>query len=337
MQDRTLRLSTKCDPGHILTCTAQRFEQVDKAKLGSEMKALITGGSGFIGSWIAKALMARGFQIKSFDIKTDLSVPKEILDKDTDKVEWVSGDITDAASLADAARNCDLLVHLAAILTPDCARDPVRGAEICLIGSLNVFEAAKQHGIKRILYMSSAGVFGPEDDGVYPRPTTLYGAYKLAVEGAARAYWDDHGISSVGFRPLIVYGPGRETGLTAGPSIACKAAAQGDDYIIPFSGDTDFIYVSDVAEAYAAASVKEQPGAHVYNIVGDLGSAQDFAEEIMRAAPGASVRAEGPGLPIAPQIDAGTLRQDFPDIPRTTIREGVSETVAHYRKGRNTR
>ena len=181
--------------------------------------------------------------------------------------------------------------------------------------------------------MSSAGVFGPEDDGVYPQPTTLYGAYKLAVEGTARAYWNDHGISSVGFRPLIVYGPGRETGLTAGPSLACKAAAQGNDYTIPFSGNTDFIYVSDVA----AASVKEQPGAHVYNIVGELGSAQDSAEEIMRAALGTSVRAEGPGLPIALQIDTGTLRQDFPDIPRTTIREGVSETVAHYRNGRNTR
>ncbi|MEM8976595.1 MAG: nucleoside-diphosphate sugar epimerase, partial [Pseudomonadota bacterium] len=138
-----------------------------------------------------------------------------------------------------------------------------------------------------------------------------------------------------GFRPLIVYGPGRETGLTAGPSLACKAAAQGDDYVIPFSGDTDFIFVSDVAAAYAAAAVKERPGAHVYNVVGDLGTAEGFADEIMRAAPNAKVRADGPTLPIAPQIDPGTLREDYPDIPQTTIREGVAETVAHYRRGRN--
>ena len=270
------------------------------------MKALITGGTGFIGSWIAKALMANGTAIKSFDIKSDLAIPHEILGADTDDIDWITGDITDAAALVDAASGCDLLIHLAAILTPDCARDPVRGAEICLIGSLNVFEAAKQNGIARVLYMSSAGVFGPEDDGIYPQPTTLYGAYKLAVEGAARAYWADHGISSVGFRPLIVYGPGRETGLTAGPSLACKAAAAGDDYVIPCGGDTDCIFVADVAAAYAAAARDQRDGAHVYNIIGDLGTAQDFAEEIMRAAPGATVRAEGPGLPIAPKIDAGS-------------------------------
>ncbi len=299
------------------------------------MKALITGGTGFIGSWIAKALIAKGFAIRSFDIKDDRSIPREILGADADHIDWVTGDITDAQALADAASGCDLLVHLAAILTPDCARNPVRGAEICLIGSLNVFEAARQNNIGRVLYMSSAGVFGPEDDGIYPRPTTLYGAYKLAVEGAARAYWDDHAIASVGFRPLIVYGPGRETGLTAGPSLACKAAAQGDDYVIPFSGDTDFIYVSDVAAAYAAAAIKERPGAHVYNVVGDLGTAEGFAEEIMRAAPNTHVRADGPTLPIAPQIDPGSLREDYPDIPQTTIREGIADTVAHYRRGRN--
>ena len=96
------------------------------------------------------------------------------------------------------------------------------------------------------------------------------------------------------------------------------------------------MYLSDVAEAYAAAAVQERVGAHVYNIVGDPGSAQDFANEIMRAAPGATVRADGPTLPIASQIDAGTLREVFPGIPRTTIGEGIAATVAHYRKGRNT-
>ena len=110
---------------------------------------------------------------------------------------------------------------------------------------------------------------------------------------------------------MIVYGPGRETGLTAGPSLACKAAAQGKDYVIPFSGSTDFVFVTDVAEAYALAAEDPQEGAHVYNIVGDLGSVDEFARQIMEAAPGTSVTADGPGLPIAPQIDAGRLRDDL--------------------------
>ena len=82
---------------------------------------------------------------------------------------------------------------MAAILTPACQADPLRGAQINLLGTLNVFETARARGIGKVLYMSSAGVFGP-DDGQHPRPTTLYGAWKLAGEGIARAYFADHGI-----------------------------------------------------------------------------------------------------------------------------------------------
>lgn len=300
------------------------------------MKALITGGTGFIGAWIAKALVERGVSVRAFDIKADLSIAKEVLGDRVDNVEWRTGDITDAPALRRAAEGCDALIHLAAILTPDCQKDPVRGAEICLIGSLNVFEAARAHGIKNVIYMSSAGVFGP-DDGVIPKPTTLYGAYKLAVEGAARAYWLDHGIASVGFRPLVVYGPGRETGLTAGPSLACRAAATGSDYVIPFSGGTDFVFVADVAAAYAEALERPPEGARVYNIVGEVSTAEHFADVVREAAPGAVIRAEGPALPIAPEIEAGALREDFPGVPQTGLSDGIAATVAHYRRGRNER
>jgi len=300
------------------------------------MKVLITGGTGFIGAWIARALLDRDIAVRAFDIKADLSIAREILGDRVDNVEWLTGDVTDAQALRQAAAGCDCLIHLAAILTPDCQKDPVRGAEICLIGSLNVFEAARAHDIANVLYMSSAGVFGP-DDGVIPKPTTLYGAYKLAVEGAARAYWLDHGIASVGFRPLVVYGPGRETGLTAGPSLACKAAAIGDDYVIPFSGGTDFVFVADVAAAYAEALERPPEGARVYNIVGEVSTAEHFADVVREVASGGAIRAEGPSLPIAPEIEASALRLDYPAIPQTGLGDGIAATVAHYRRGRNER
>ena len=124
----------------------------------------------------------------------------------------------------------------------------------------NVFEAALSHGIKRIVYTSSAGVYGP-DDGMTPYPTTHYGAFKLACEGSARAYWSDHGLASVGFRPFIVYGPGRETGLTAGPTLACRAAARGERYRIPYVGSAGLVYVDDVAHAYKLALLRDAEGA----------------------------------------------------------------------------
>ena len=180
--------------------------------------------------------------------------------------------------------------------------------------------------------MSSAGVFGP-DQAVTPEPTTLYGAFKLAVEGAARAYWADHAIASAGFRPLIVYGPERETGMTAAPSLACRAAARGEDFAIPFSGETDFVYVADVAEAFAAAARGRLEGARVYNVTGMAATAERFARTIEAAAPGVSIQVSGPALPIAPGMEGSALRHDFPDLAPTSIDDGIARTLAFYRDG----
>ena len=203
------------------------------------MRVLITGGGGFIAGWIMKRLLGEGVAVRSLDLSNSPPISMSILGSAATSVEWHAGDIANAQAVEDAAQGCDLVMHLAAILTPACAADPLRGCDILLGGTLNVFEAARKLGHKHVLYMSSAGVYGP-DQGRTPEPTTLYGAFKLAGEGVARAYFTDYGIASAGFRPLVVYGPGRESGLTAGPSLACKAAAEGTDYVIPFGGDFRF-------------------------------------------------------------------------------------------------
>jgi len=295
------------------------------------MRALVTGGSGFIGASIIAALMAKGYAIRSLDIKTDDEIARRILGFGADACEWVNGDIVDAAAVRDAAGGCDLLVHLAAILTPACQAEPLRGAHVLVDGTLNVFEAARANGISRVLYMSSAGVFGPEQAHT-PEPTTLYGAFKLAGEGAARAYWAEHRIASAGFRPLIVYGPERETGMTAAPSLACRAAAHGQDATIPFTGATDFVYVTDVAAAFAEAASAPLEGASVYNITGEAATAEAFAAAVENAAPGVRVRAEGPALPIAPGMDGSALRRAFPAVPLTPIVEGIGRTIEHFRE-----
>jgi nucleoside-diphosphate-sugar epimerase len=295
------------------------------------MRVLITGGSGFIGLWLTRSLLARGAQVRVLDLKPDGPLVNEILGNTAANVEWRSGDVSDGETVSAAAEDCDALVHLAAVLTPACQDDPVRGAQINLIGTLNVFEAAKTHGVKSVVYMSSAGVFGPED-GKTPWPTTHYGAFKLAMEGCARAYWADHGIASVGFRPLVVYGPGREIGMTAGPSLACRAAARGETYVIPFTGVSDFVHVDDVVAAYAAALDTPLQDARAYTLVGDCCTAEEFAAEVCRVVPGARITAEGPTLPIAGALDPGTLRDDIPGIPRTTVHDGIAATVAYYRE-----
>src|SRR5258706_3102744 len=100
--------------------------------------------------------------------------------------------------------------------------------------------------------MTCACEFDPID-GRTPFPLTHYGDFKLAGEGCARAFWEDDRMPSIGFRPLVVYGPGREVGLTAGPSLACRAAARGEPYVIPFTGETDLLYVDDMAACFEIA------------------------------------------------------------------------------------
>ncbi|MFX1677097.1 NAD(P)-dependent oxidoreductase [Paraburkholderia sp. A2WS-5] len=297
------------------------------------MRVLITGGSGFLGAWIMKRLLARGMDCVAFDLRADARIVEALAPGRAASVQWRTGDIASADNTARALKGCDAVVHLAGILTHDCAANPVRGVQINLIGTLNVFEAARAAGMRRVLYASSAGVFGP-DDGATPLPQTHYGAFKLACEGSARAYWHDHGIASIGFRPLVVYGAGRETGSSAGPSLACRAAARGERYTIPFSGQTGLVFADDVAAAYEAALLSEFDGAHAFTLAGEMTPVGTLIDKITAIAPGAQIDASGPPLPIATAFPHDpALARLLPDLPQTPLDDGLRQTVAFYRHG----
>jgi UDP-glucose 4-epimerase len=295
------------------------------------MKVLVTGGTGFIGAWIIRRLLAGGASIRVLDIKEDRRLLRAIAGEQADAVDWRQGDIRDAQAVLDAAQGCDTIVHLAAVLTPACRDDPVFGAQIIVIGTLNIFEAARRHGMEKVVYASSAGVFGPSD-GAIPFPTTHYGAFKLATEGSARAYSEDHGLSSIGFRPFVVYGPGREVGATAGPSLACQAAAQGEPYHFTYTGPSDLLFVDDVAAAFEAAVTRPFKGAHAFSLVGEVATVDEVMAEIRRQVPEARLTAAGPHLPITPNLATDPrLPEVLGPLPRTRLVEGLARTIAHYR------
>lgn len=293
-------------------------------------RILVTGGAGFLGGWILKALHAAGHEVRVFDRSTDRRVLREIAGEQADRAEWFQGDVTDGDALKQAAKECASIIHLAALLTPACKDDPIRGATVNVIGTLNVFEAAKANNIRRVAYASSAAVFGP-DDGAVPYPVTHYGAFKLACEGSARAYWNDERIASVGLRPTVVYGPGREVGLTAGPTIACREAVAGNPYSIGYSGPQDLVFVADVAAAFVAAATRGYEGAHAFSLGGAQADVPDVIAAIQAEVPGARIAFAGPSVPMAPNIaltDNGSL---LGVIATTSLRDGTAQTVAHYR------
>ncbi len=296
------------------------------------MKILVTGGGGFIGAWIVRELLRAGHRPVIFDVHENRAKVAEISGRDlTGALDWITGDIASTEQVTRAAGGCDAIVHLAGLLTPACRENPVLGANVNLIGTLNVFLAARAHGIGNVAYMSSMGVFGP-DGGPEPHPTTLYGAFKLGGEYSARAFLDDARITSTGFRPYVVYGPGREIGASAGPTLACRAAARGEPYTIPFSGRIDMIHADDVARIFLAAVETPPAGANTVNLLGVAAETKEIARGIEALAPGAKISVTGAPMPIVAPDAEPKLASLFPDWKAMSLEDGLRNTITHYRE-----
>jgi nucleoside-diphosphate-sugar epimerase len=294
------------------------------------VKVLVTGGSGFLGAWVIRRMLARGLSVRVLDVSADRKVVREIVGAAADDLEWCTGDVSNAADVEAALAGCRHVAHIAGVLTPVCRADPVRGAEINLLGTLHVFNAARRAGIRRVVYVSSAGVYS-DAHGLYPEPSTHYGAFKLACEGSARAYFKDAGISSVGLRPLVIYGPGREGGPSAGVSVACKAAVRGEPFDIAFTGRTGFVYVDEVAEAIELGLFSDREGAFAYGMKGEVAEVADVLAAIRQLHPAAALSCSGAPIWLSSDFDDVPLYQDFPALRKVALSEGIAQTIAHYR------
>jgi nucleoside-diphosphate-sugar epimerase len=302
----------------------------------------ITGAQGCIGSWIVKALAERGDTPVVFDLSDDTRRLSAILDDNTlRRVRFVSGDVTDKHAVAAALKTskAHVVIHLAGLQVPTCKADPILGARVNVIGSLNVFEAAREIGVAGVVYASSAAVYGmsedetPMDENDQCEPGTHYGVFKRTNEGNARIYFLDHKLSSVGLRPLTVYGVNRDTGLTSDPTKAMKAAVLRRPFHIRFSGSTDFQYVRDIAAAFIACADQLPEGAHVFNLHGQTVEVSTIARlinELSHNANGDTVTFGGPAIPIAPAMNDTAIRKVIGDIPLTPIEDGIRETIERF-------
>lgn len=301
----------------------------------------VTGALGCIGAWVVKALLERGDEAFVFDVSDDARRLRDLVTEDAfARVRFRIGDITDPddvrAALAESGAT--RVIHLAGLQVPFCKQDPGRGARVNVAGTIHVFQAALELGIPRVVYASSAAVYGAED-GDHPdedavcRPATHYGAFKLANERNARVFFQDNGLSSVGLRPLTVYGVGRDQGLTSGPTTALKAAVLGREHTIAFSGRTDFNYVEDASATFLAAADSTLEGAHVFNLHGDSIDVRRFVELIEAELPEARGRlhVDGPPLPLPPSLAGERLRAALGGLRTTSLEEGIARTAARFR------
>jgi nucleoside-diphosphate-sugar epimerase len=222
-------------------------------------------------------------------------------------------------------------VHLAALQIPFCRAKPITGAHVNVVGTVNVFEAARQMGLRHLAYASSIAAFGPKTEaGAFREPDTLYGVYKQANEGTARIYWQDYEVSSIGLRPYTVYGVGRDQGLTSEPTKAMLAAAADAPFEIAFGGRMQFHFASDVARQFIEAASSPIEGGRVFNLGGAAVGVGDIVEMIRRVRPDSRISHIEKPLPFPEEFPAEDLRDHLPATRETPIEEGVRATIAHF-------
>ncbi len=294
---------------------------------------VVTGAGGCIGSWVLALLARSGVEVCAFDLSDDKRRPRLLMpERDLEKVQWRTGDIADSravAGLLEAVRP-SAIIHLAALQVPFCKADPVAGARVNVVGTVNVFEAARRLGLKRIAYASSIAAYGAMDEG-HGAMRTLYGAYKHCDEQIARVYSDDWGVASVGIRPGVVYGVGRDQGLTSKTTFAVLAAAEGKPYEVPFSGGVSWLYAGEAASAFIHAVARERAGAPVFDMNGVYAPVEEGLRILRQLAPSAAISSSGQPLAFPMHLPDEPLRAFLGDYGSMPLDEGIRETYETFR------
>ncbi len=227
----------------------------------AELPILVTGGAGFIGSNLVDALVARGYAVRVLD---NLSTGKRSNLPVAGNVELIVGDVADADTVQRAVQGCRAVVHLAAVASVQASvDDPVGTHQSNLVGTLNLCEAMRDAGIRRVVFASSAAVYGNNGEGepigedTPKAPLTPYAADKLASEHYLDFYRRQHGLEPAVFRFFNIYGPRQDPSspYSGVISIFTERAQKGLPIAVFGDGEQtrDFVYVGDLVEILVQA------------------------------------------------------------------------------------
>lgn len=293
-------------------------------------RILITGGAGFIGSHLAAAWAGQGAEVVVLDSLRGgkrgnlAAIPHT----------FIQASVEDAPAVAEAARGVDVIHHLAALVSvPESMEKPRETESINVVGTINVLEAARQAGVRKVVFSSTSAVYGNAEQPMHseenlPEPASPYAISKLAGEQYMRLYNEAFGVETVALRYFNVYGPRQDPNspYAAAVAIFSDRALSGEPLVIFGDGEQtrDFIYVGDVVGANLLAAEK---GSGVYNVAsGTRITVNDLAREIISAAASKSEIKHAPPR-------AGDVLHSRGDVtrlkglgwrPKTTLAEGLS-------------
>jgi CDP-glucose 4,6-dehydratase len=317
---------------------------------GVVRRALVTGGRGFVGAWLCRALVARGVEVTSFDRRSRRERPSTLamIGLEGEVVEEV-GDLLDGERLAAllVEREIDSVFHLGAETIVGTVRaDPIGALETNVRGTWILLQAALDAGVQRFVFASSDKAYGGHDALPYRedfalQPTAPYEASKAAADLIARAWWPSYGLPVAVTRFSNIYGGGDLNFSRLVPEAVC-AAVDGRPPVLRSDGSPirDLLYVEDAAAAYLAIAdslERDQVRGEAFNAGGERPySVLEIVETIARlAGTGVAPEIRGSGSPAGEidrqYVDATKLRELCGWKPEVPLEDGIERTIAWYR------
>ncbi len=300
---------------------------------------LVTGGGGFIGSHLVRALVQRGERVRVLDNNSS-GGPQRIADV-LNQVEWIDGDVCDLDTVRQACRGVEVALHQAAVASvPRSIAEPMETHASNVTGTLHILMAARDAGVRRVVFASSSAVYGnmattPKTETLPTQPLSPYGVQKLAAESYCRIWHSIYGLETVALRYFNVFGPSQDPQSEYAaviPRFIVRALA-GEPLVIYGDGEQsrDFIYISDVVKANLLAAVTPQAAGAVMNV----GTGAQITLNQLVAELGCII--EQP-IPVSyEEARPGDVRESLADItllrttlnfePTVSFSEGLQQTV----------
>jgi len=304
-------------------------------------RALVTGGAGFIGSHLVRRLLNDGYDVNVIDnLSRNVNNIQDLIDGQ--KISFLKGDIREREHVEKAMHGCDYVFHLAAVCINRCKAFPTEAIEVNLNGAFNVFGAAINNSIKKLMFVSTSSVFGqpeylPMNETMPKRAAEPYGATKFCAEQMLEFLSKKHGLNYIIVRPFNVYGPYQSTDAyyTSVINVFIKNLISGKPPRIDGDGgqSMDFTHVSDLVDALAklreASVVNEDfnvaPGRDI--------SIRELAETIIREM---DLKVEPVYIPREVAVtkrrcDNSKLRKHTNHEFKVSIDEGIRDLIKHVR------
>ena len=304
---------------------------------------LVTGGAGFIGSHLVEELLKRGKQVRVLD---NFSTGKrENLEPFLDRIELIEGDLRSQHTVREAVGGVECIFHEGALPSvPRSVQDPITSDEVNVGGTLNVLDAAREEGAKRVVFASSSSVYGageevPKREDMLPAPISPYAVTKLTGEHYCHVFSQIYGLETVALRYFNVFGPRMDpsSAYAAFIAIFIVGMLDGTPLVVYGDGDIsrDFTYITNVVDANMRAMEAEGVSGEVFNVgCGSSMSLNDVVDHLQTAGLQGDISygEPRPGDVLRSMADITAAREKLGYDPRVPAPEGLDRSVLWYRK-----